>query len=98
MVSELIKTRPLASIATETGLKQLVGQLPTFAFVMTSISAVVLVDGSTGSPLANLTMPSLYPIAGWRFPVCVGQETISTKKLTMYGEVLTASVEGNHSR
>lgn len=54
-----MNTRPLASIATLTGLKQLFGQLLIFWFVMISISAVVLVDASTGCPLANLTIPSL---------------------------------------
>lgn len=51
-------------MATLTGLKQLFGQLLMFEFVMISISAVVLVDGSVGCPLANLTIPNLYPIGG----------------------------------
>lgn len=63
-----MKTLPLASSATLTGLKHWLGQLAMFWFVMMSMSAVVLVDGSTGCPLAKLTMPNLNPIAGWRFP------------------------------
>lgn len=47
-------------MAMPAGRKQLLGHTELFALVMTSIAAVVLVDGSVGSPsLVKLTIESL---------------------------------------
>ena len=51
-----IKSRPWVSKANPAGRKQLSGQAVLFEFSRTMVVDVLLVGGSTGSPLSNITL------------------------------------------
>jgi hypothetical protein len=59
VASEEMNILPFPSKAMPTGLKQLVGHTESSAFAKTSVSALVLFAGATGSPLAKAIRDTL---------------------------------------